>query len=706
MEWLTNQFQGNASVEDSLVYGISRAARKACAGITFILFSLAVSAQTAEQSIELGEVEVKAARIVHKTDGLLLYPSDAQKEASSSGYSVLQKLSLPNIRIDEDARNVSTIDNKGSVQLRINGIIVDQAEMLSLDPKSIRKIDFIDNPGVRYGDGVAYVIDITTRRATSGYTVGTSLSQSLNAKNGNYTVYGKWNTGKSELSLNYDFGYKDFDGNRMEETAYYHLNDGSVYTIQRNDIASRSRRFNNRVKLTYNLADSTRYVFQASLSGDFSHVPGDFNRKNVVDGMNEYIATQQDNSRTGSPVLDLYYFQQLTPRQSVTLNAVGTYIDTNSSTSYDEGSPYRYNVDGKTYSLMSEAIYENKLKPFTLSAGINYSQKYTNNTYTGDVSSLTLMHNNRFYLFSEIKGYWGKLRYSAGVGASYLHYRQQEHTYDYWTFCPKAALSYDFTNALQVSYNFQSNERTSRIAMISDAMIRTNSMEWTAGSPDLKPNRETYHTFRLSYSEARLQAYIEGFYKICHRPNMAVYERTADDQFIYTQRNQKEIDALQTAGYVNYWLLPDKLSVALYGGLFRCFNFGYDYTHCYTSYFLTGNVHAYLGNFSLQAYADNGWRFLEGESKGYNGSSILLKGSYQYKSCQFSLAWQLPLMQRYKMFETDILNRNLQKSTALYSTDICNLVSLTVTWRLHKGRKYRTVNKTIQLKDSDTGIIR
>ena len=492
----------------------------------------------------------------------------------------------------------------------------------------------------------------------------------------------------------------------MEETAYCHLNDGSVYTIQRNDIASRSRRFNNRVKLTYNLADSTRYVFQASLSGDFSHVPGDFNQKSVIDGTEEYIAIQQDNSRTGSPVLDLYYFQQLTPRQSVTLNAVGTYIDTNSSTSYDEGSPYRYNVDGKTYSLMSEAIYENKLKPFTLSTGINYSQKYTNNTYTGDVSSLTLMHNNRFYLFSEIKGYWGKLRYSVGIGASYLHYRQQEHTYDYWTFCPKAALSYDFTNALQVSYNFQSNERTSRIAMISDAMIRTNSMEWTAGSPDLKPNRETYHTLRLSYSEARLQAYIEGFYKICHRPNMAVYERTADDQFIYTQRNQKEIDALQTAGYVNYWLLPDKLSVALYGGLFRCFNFGYDYTHCYTSYFLTGNVHAYLGNFSLQAYADNGWRFLEGESKGYNGNSILLKGSYQYKSCQFSLAWQLPLMQRYKMFETDILNRNLQKSTALYSTDICNLVSLTVTWRLHKGRKYRTVNKTIQLKDSDTGIIR
>ena len=111
MEWLTNQFQGNASAEHSLVYGISQIARKGCVCITFILFSLTVSAQITEQSIELGEVEVKAARIVHKTDGLLLYPSDAQKEASTSGYSVLQKLSLPNIRIDEDARSISAIDN-------------------------------------------------------------------------------------------------------------------------------------------------------------------------------------------------------------------------------------------------------------------------------------------------------------------------------------------------------------------------------------------------------------------------------------------------------------------------------------------------------------------------------------------------------------------------------------------------------------------
>lgn len=671
-----------------------------------LLLTLPVLAQEVEPTVELGEVEVKADRIIKKTDGILLYPSEQQKTSSRSGYSLLQQLTLPNIRVDEVGHTISAIDQRGSVQIRINSIIVDKAEMLSLDPKSIRTIHFIDNPGVRYGDGIAYVIEITTRRADNGYTLGTSFTQALTTRQGDYTVYGKWNTGKSELSLNYSIGYQNYRDLRTEETAHYHLNDGSVYTIQRNDLASRNQSLDNQLKLTYNLADSTRYVFQASLSGDFSHIPNNFNQKQIVDGEQTYTALEQQQSRSGSPVLDLYYFQQFTPRQSLTLNAVGTYIGTRSSDSYDEGSPYRYDVDGRTYSLLSEAIYENRLKPFTLSAGLNYSQKYTNNEYTGDVSAATPIHNNRVYLFSEIKGLWGNLRYSAGIGGSYLHYRQQAHSYDYWSFCPKAALSYSFTHALQLSYNFQMSERTSRVAMISDASIRNNRMEWTVGSPDLKPNREMYHLLRLTYTDNRLQASLEGFYKQCLRPNMAVYERTADDRFIYTQRNQKEIDALNAMAYASYWLLPEKLSVTAYGGLFRCFNFGQDYTHCYTSYFVTGAVNAYLGNLSLHAYADNGSRFLEGETKGYSGGDITLKAAYSYKDWQFALIWQQPFQHKYKLFESEILNRNLQKRTALYSGDACNLVNLTVTWRLTRGRKFHDVDRSIQLKDKDTGIIR
>ena len=89
-------------------------------------------------------------------------------------------------------------------------------------------------------------------------------------------------------------------------------------------------------------------------------------------------------------------------------------------------------MDGKTYSLMSEAIYENKLKTFTLSAGITTVRNTRTIRIRGDVSSLfTSMHNNHLSVSAGDKGYWGKLRYSAGVGAV-THHRQQEHTYDYF----------------------------------------------------------------------------------------------------------------------------------------------------------------------------------------------------------------------------------------------------------------------------------
>ena len=176
--------------------------------ILFILgvYAFTASAQNETKTVNLQAVEVKAAKVIHKPDGQIIYPTEAQKNASHSGYSILQKLSLPNIRVDEVSQNLSAIDGRGNIQLRINGIIVGREEMLALSPESISRIDFVDNPGVRYGEGIAYVINILTRRADSGYTVGIDLTQAMTAKLGNDLIYGKWNAGNRGLSLSYNFG--------------------------------------------------------------------------------------------------------------------------------------------------------------------------------------------------------------------------------------------------------------------------------------------------------------------------------------------------------------------------------------------------------------------------------------------------------------------------------------------------------------------
>ena len=675
--------------------------------LSFILSStFCAYAQDVEKTVTLDEVTVKAAKVVNKADGMIIYPTDAQKQASNNGYSILEKLTLANIRIDNINHTITAIDNRGSVQLRVNGIVVGKQEMLALNPKDIAKIDFINNPGVRYGESIAYVIDIVTRRSESGYTIGTDVTSALTTLQGDGSVYGKWNRGKSEWSLSYDVsGYKN-KGEKSKQLSQYTLTDGSIYTIERNDVESLSKAIAHDTKLTYNWSDSTATVFQTSLSGAFNNTPDNYNIKDITDGSRQYQATNREHNKSLSPVLDIYFFRQFTPRQSITANAVSTYISTQTGSYYDEGTPYQYDVDGKTASLLTEAIYENRLKPFTLSTGLNYSYKHTKNDYLGDASALTKTNNNRLYAFAEIKGMLQPLHYTLGAGASYIHYTQNGHRYNFWTFHPKASLTYQINNSMQLSYTYRMQDVVSRIAMTSDAMVRTNSMEWTVGNPDLKPSHVMEHRLQFSYNTNRLQTFVDGYYKQCLKPNMAHYERTDDNKFIYTQINQKEIDVLDAMAYAGYWLLPEKLQIAAYGGVNRCFNYGNDYTHCYTSWYYVGSITAYLGKFTLQGYIDNGNRFLEGESKGYNGAYSVLKAAYSWRDWQFSLSWANPFKSNYKSYENELLNRNLYKHTIGYSKDSGNLVTLNVSWRLSRGSKHKSAEKKINLRDTDNGIIK
>lgn len=674
---------------------------------SFLLSTAAITfAQNVDKSITLDEVTVRASKVVNKPDGMVIYPTDSQRQASTNGYSFLEKLTLPNLRVDNINHTISAIDNRGGVQLRINGIIVDKPEMTALDPKDILRIDFIDKPGVRYGEGLAYVINIITRRNDSGYSVGTDITSAITTIQGDGMAYGKWNKGKSEWSVSYDINGGKSKGSKILQTANYTLTEGSIYTIERNDVETLRKYISHNAKLTYNWADSTATVFQTSLSGALNKTPDNYSIKEITDGNHSYKATSRDGSKDLSPVLDIYFFRQLTPKQSIIANAVGTFISTKTNSFYDEGTPYIYNVDGKSASLLSEMIYENRLKPFTLSAGLNYRYKHTRNDYTGDASARTKMNDNKLYAFGEIKGSIKQFQYALGTGVSYIHYTQNEHTYNFWTYRPKLTLTYNPSNELQMSYTFQMQERTSRIAMTSDAAIRTNSMEWTVGNPDLKPSRDMEHRLLVSYNTNRLQSFIEGYYKQCRRPNMAHYERTDDNRFIYTQINQKEIDVLDITAYAGYWLLPEKLQVAANGGMYRCFNFGYDYTHCYTSWFYVGSITAYLGKFYLRGYIDNGTRFLEGESKGYNGAYSALQASYNLKNWQFSLTWANPICSNYKSFENELLNRDLYKHSIGYSKDSGNCISLNIVWRLSGGRNHQSAEKRINLKDTDNGIMK
>ena len=687
--------------------------------------TLTAAAQDTEKTVALDEVTVNGARTIQKVDGLWIYPTKRQIGNSANGYSLLAKLTLPHIRVDESMNSITALTNLGAVQVRINDIIASREDLQTLDMQGVDHIEFIDNPGVRYGEGIAYVINIKMKKPVSGYVIGTQLTNTLTTTNGNESLFGKINYGRSEFALSYDLDYYNFKGAEYDELAAYELESGDITTIHRYSLNKQSKNISHNAQITYSLSDSN-YVFQTKLSGSGDLQP---QRRNSQMAINAALYDEHSSSRNNSPSIDLYYHQDFHRHQSLTANVVGTYIKTAGDAENNEGADYRYDIKGRTYSLWSEVIYENQLKPFTVSAGAQYGQRYSHNVYQGDVYAINDMHTSNLYLFSQLKGHLGKLSFMGGFGTSRRYYRQGDATQDLWFFRPKFTVSYPLTNKLKVKYDFEISQHTSQIALVSNVSIKQNAMETILGNPDIHPNRVISHQLKLSFSTPRFTSELQGYYRLNPHCNMEKYIRK-DGHFYLTQTNGRSSENHQVYlnGRVvtdegktnadnecnffyidtyNQWdIIPEKLTATVYGGIYRFFNFGEDYTHTYTSFNGGCSLQTYLGHWTLGAYADNGWNFMEGEHRGHQAPAWYITCNYRVSDAfSISLYAQHPFSQHPLTNKTEVVSRYVQKEISQHYRDYGNMLTLKLSYRFCHGRKYRDIQRSMNHSDKETGIL-
>ena len=664
--------------------------------------SVLTAAAQEEKNVTLNEVTVKGSRIVQKVDGQWIYPSKQQIETSPNGYSLLAKLTLPHIRVDEAMNSITALTNLGTVQVRINDIIATREDLLSLDMQGIDRIEFIDNPGVRYGEGIAYIINIKVKKPMSGYVVGSQLTNTLTTVNGSESLFGKINHGRSEFALNYSLDYRNFKGAAYNEMSAYQLENGDVVMMDRHSLNTQNKNLSHQAQLTYSLSDSC-YVLQAKLKGSTNICPQRRDASMVLNGM---PFDEHSCSRSSSPSIDIYYHQDFRQHQSLTANIVGTYIKTTGDVENNEGSDYRYTTDGQTYTLWSEAIYENRLKPFTVSSGAQFAQRYSHNIYQGDVDATNDMHTSSLYLFSQLKGHLGQFSYMGGLGVSRRYYRQADTKQNFWLFRPKLTVSYPLADRLKLKYDFEITQHTSQIALVSDVSIKQNSMETILGNPDIHPNRMTSHHLLLSYNTPRFTSELQGYYRINSHCNLEKYIRQ-NCHFYQTQTNaDNECSFFYVESYNQWDVIPEKLTATVYGGIYRFFNYGEDYTHTYTSFNGGCSLLAYLGNWQLGAYADNGWNFMEGEHRGHQAPAWYFTATYRMSDAlSISLFVQHPFSQHPLTNRTEVVSRYVQKEISQHYRDYGNMVTLKLSWRLDRGRKYRDIQRTMNHSDSETGIV-
>jgi hypothetical protein len=293
-----------------------------------------------------------------------------------------------------------------------------------------------------------------------------------------------------------------------------------------------------------------------------------------------------------------------------------------------------------------------------------------------------------------------------GLGMSTRYYRQANWNDRFLLFRPKITLAYPLARNLKVKYDFEVSQHVSQIALVSDVCIKQNAMETLVGNPEIMPNRVTSHDLRLTYSTPKIMSELQGYWRLNANCNMEKYTRQ-DGHFYQTQTNAgNECSFFFIQSYNRWEVIPEHLSATVYGGIYRFFNFTDDYRHTYTAFNGGANIEAYLGKWTLTAYADNGWNFMEGEHRGHQPAAWYLTASYQMKkNITLSLYAQHPFCSNPLRHKTEVLSRYIHKEASQHSRDLGNMLTLNFTWRFSSGRKYREIQRTMNHRDTETGIL-
>ena len=682
--------------------------------LIFVLFTLwattGLKAQTdfPNDSVQLEEVVIKGARVVNRTDGKLIFPSEEMTNSASSGYTLLKMLPLPNVKVDDINETISAANSlMGNVQVRINGVEATTADIQSMQPKEVEKVELIDRPGVRYGENVGIVLNIITRKVTSGYVVGASGTLVPKADMVKGNAYTKNNSGNNELSLNYSGYYRHSNGmNEVEHTEYL-MADNKYSKVERNtnDIINRNTMHDIQARYSWINADGS--AFLTTLSTSIDNNPRDFRKTDVAysDGRNT-SETIDNSEKTISPLLDLYFKTQLGKSQSLVANATGSYTHTDYAYLFiTDDTSFGYNTLGKTWSLKSEAMYENRMKPFTLSAGLRYAQKYIDNDYSGDATLVSQIHSSNIYAFSQIQGSLWKIGYMVGLGLSREYYRQRETMYDRVWLRPKLNLSLPLSQCIRLNYTLTSAPASSKLQNMSGMSIITNGMEYSEGNPELIMARRDDHTLTLSYQSPRLYTQLMSFYRHCDHPAMQHVRRTEDGRFAKTFLEGRRIDMLMLQSYTNCDIIPQHLNAYLSAEMLNIWNDGQDYSHRLTSFNFNVGLTAWLGNWTIMAAMDNGYHFMENEYESRNIFTDIISVSYKYKNLTANIFCQNLFKRNGKIEEVENHNRLAHKLLVARNRNTSSAFGIKLTWTLSKGRKFKGIDRdTNSLKDKETGV--
>ena len=669
-----------------------------------------------EASTELGEVVVEGDAVIQKVDRQILLPNKEQLGASSDGMSLLQNLQIPRIVVNPADNTVKTLANQ-DVQLRINGIEASNSEVMAINPKDVIRIEYHDQPGVRFNGAAAVINYIVKHRDTGGNLM-------LNASNGvtmpgwgEYHLSGKVNFGKSSFSLLTQYSPRDIYWTRSNAETY----NFSTGTIENREVGEPTRFKMNPVNigLTYNWTNGEKNMLQISLRDNMDFTPyAQSNRDTYLyQGTDSFAIHDHESSKSISPSLDIYYEHNLPDDHHLYFDLVGTYINSSNDRRFEQlplgetvadTTDVTSRVRGNKYSLIGEAIYEKDWENIALTVGVRHNQQWMENTYLGSASATVNMTTAETYAFAEVQQRVKQFSYAVGIGAMHTYIEQAGQKQSNWIARPQLTLSYDFGKGVFWKYKGYVSGYQPSLSAMSDVAQQIDKYQIRQGNPNLKPVMFVANEMQLSWQSKYVNLNLWANYSYDHKPIMdETFEQLIDGQSyaVRTYANHRGFHRLQVAPSVQVRLLQNKLifTVAPFANYYM--SLGNSYTH---KHFNPGVRASIMGMYK-------GWQFFGEVTTRYNnlwGETLEYGEFYHHIGLGYNAdkwGFRAMLMNPFSVkgysIETKDLSALAPNTQHAEMRDFRQMLILNFHCNLDFGTQRRDSGKRINNEDKENGIL-
>ena len=660
-------------------------------------------------TVLLDEVIVSGDAVIKKSDRQMILPTQQQKRAATNGINLLQQMPISRISVSPIDKSIKTTLGE-EVQLRINGVEATKEEVGAIRPEDVIRVEYHDNPGLRYGGAAAVLDYIIRKREYGGNIAGDFTNGITHLGYGEYNLSAKYNWKKSAISAVASWQRRDLEWTRenYEEFTY------SDYTIHNKELGDPTKvKFDYmNFAFNYNRTDE-RSVFNVALRNSYDDKPNSVTDRNstLYQGDKIYSISDKLQQRSYIPSLDIYYQLNLKNDQYLYFDVVGTYIGSSSHREYsmveigsEDNTPAIISqTEGDKYSIIGEAIYERPLGNGKMTTGFKHTQAYMNNLYDGNISSKVSMNTTESYLFAEYNQQIELFSYTIGIGGMRTWYKQGDLSQEKYIFRPTVTLSYNAPKNFYFRYNAYMSGYSPSLSDLSNVAQEIDIYQIRRGNPNLHSVTFVSNSLTASWKCKYVNIELFGRYSYDHKPIMeeTIFE---NNHFLRTMANQRGFHRLNLQSTIQIFPWKEHIMIKLNPFFNRYISLGNNYTHTHSNLGFRGSIIGMYKNWIVMAEMSTSQHDLWGET--LSRGEALHSFAIGYNHNKFSIQAMIlnPFTKRYEQ-RVDNLSALASNSQLAYSTQLSQIVMLNLSFNLDFGKQFNSGIKKINNSDTDSGIL-